>query len=74
MSRFPDLAARLNRIIYDQQMRKLTPEEIETARLWSLSLIRREHPEWTEDEVDRFYYNLINVNITVVDQWAQRMM
>jgi len=55
-------------------MRKLTPEEIETARLWSLSLIRREHPEWTEDEVDRFYYNLINVNITVVDQWAQRMM
>lgn len=74
MARFPELAERLNRIIYDQQMRRMTPEEIETAKQWSFALIRREHPEWTEEEVNRFYDNLINVKITVVDGWAQRNM
>ena len=43
------------------------------AREWCVMLIRREHPKFTDEEVDRFYENLINVKITVVDEWTQRM-
>lgn len=66
-------AERLNRLLYRQHIRKLTPAEIELARQWSLNLIRREHPELSEEQVQRFYDNLIHVKFSAVDEWSERM-
>jgi len=64
---------RFNTFLYRQHIRKLSPEEIELAREWSLNLIRKEHPQLSEEQVARFYENLINVRVSVVDEWSRRM-
>jgi hypothetical protein len=64
---------RLNLFLYRQNIRKLTPEEVSLAREWSFAFIRREHPHLNEQQVERFYDNLLNVRVTVVDEWTQRM-
>jgi len=66
-------AERFNLFLYRQNIRKLGPAEIALAREWSLDLIRREHPKLTEEQVERFYENLIHVEVTAVDEWARRM-
>jgi len=68
-----DLRARLNQFLHRQNVRKLTPQEREMARQWCLDFIRREHPEFDDDETDRFYENLINVRVIAVDEWTRRM-
>ncbi len=68
-----DLRERLNQFLHRQNVRKLTPEERELARQWCLDLIRREHPAFTDEQVDTYYENLINVRIIAVDEWTQRM-
>ena len=68
-----DLRERLNQFLHRQIVRKLTPEERELARQWCLEFIRREHPNFTEEQAETFYENLINVKVTVVDEWTQRM-
>jgi hypothetical protein len=73
MSRVTDFAERFNLFLYRQHIRRLEPAELETAREWCLQFIRREHPKMTEEEVDRFYENLINVKFTAVDEWTRRM-
>jgi len=64
---------RFNLFLYRQHVLKLSPAEIEMAREWSLNLIRKEHPDLTDQQVERFYENLINVQVTVVDEWTRRM-
>jgi hypothetical protein len=73
MSSFSAFTERFNLFLYRQNIRKLTPEEIELAREWSMSLIRKEHPHFTDEQAERFYENLINVRVSVVDEWARRM-
>jgi hypothetical protein len=73
MSRVTDFAERFNLFLYRQHIRKLEPSELENAREWCLQFIRREHPKMTDEEVDRFYENLINVQFTAVDEWTRRM-
>ncbi len=68
-----ELRERLNQFLHRQNVRKLTPEERELARQWCLDFIHREHPDFTEEQVETFYAGLINVRITVVDEWTQRM-
>lgn len=68
-----DFTERFNLFLYRQHIRKLGPTEIETARQWCLSLIQREHPHLTGEEVERFYDNLVNVKFTAVDEWSRRM-
>ena len=62
-----EFAERVNLFLYRQHIRKLGPSEIEVAREWCFNLIRREHPQWSQEEVERFYENLIHVKITAVD-------
>ena len=64
---------KFNLFLYRQHIRKLGPEEIALAREWSLNLIRREHPHLTEEQVERFYENLIHVRVSAVDEWTRRM-
>jgi hypothetical protein len=54
-------------------VRKLTPEERELARQWCLEFIRCEHPNFTAEQAETFYENLINVRVIAVDEWTQRM-
>lgn len=72
-SGFAVFAERLNLFLYRQNIRKLGPAEIALAREWSLNLIRREHPHLTEEQVERFYDNLIHVQVIAVDEWTRRM-
>jgi hypothetical protein len=68
----PDFAGRFNKFLYRQHIRKLG-SEIETAREWCLDLIRREYPQLNEEQRERFYQNLITVQVTAVDEWTRRM-
>jgi hypothetical protein len=68
-----DLRERLNRFLHLQNVRKLTPEERELAKQWCVEFIRREHPKLTDEQVEAFYENLLNLRITAVDEWTRRM-
>jgi hypothetical protein len=70
---FSDFTARFNQYLYRQSIRKLAAAEIDLARDWSMALIRREHPNLTNEQVERFYDNLIHVQVTAVDEWTRRM-
>ncbi len=69
----PAFTERLNLFHYRRHLRKLGPTDIQTARNWCLSVIRREHPKWTDEEVERFYDSLIHVELVAVDEWTRRM-
>ena len=73
MNRGSDFAERFNAFLYRQHIRKLGHVEIETAREWCLNFIRREHPHLDEEQRERFYQNLIHVQVTAVDEWTRRM-
>ena len=64
---------RFNRYLYRQSIRKLGPAEISLAREWTINFIRREHPTLTDEQVERFYENLIHVQVHAVDEWTRRM-
>jgi hypothetical protein len=68
-----DFAGRLNDFLYRQHIRRLGSVDIGLAREWSLGFIRQEHPQLTEEEVTRFYENLIQVRLVAVDEWTLRM-
>ncbi len=70
---FSGLGERLNLFLYRQHIRKLSATEIELARQWSMDLIRREHPDFTDEQAEKFYENLIHVRFTAVDEWTRRM-
>jgi hypothetical protein len=63
----------LNRFLHRQNIRKLTPAERELAQVWCMDLIRREHPDWSDEQAERFYDNLINVRVIAVDEWSRRL-
>ncbi len=68
-----DIRERLNQFLHRQNIRKLSLAERALAREWCLDLIRREHPDFDEEQRERFYENLIEIRIVPVDEWAQRM-
>jgi len=73
MDRGSNFTERFNRFLYQRHLRKLGAGEIEAARDWCLNLIRREYPHLNEEQRERFYENLINVQVTAVDEWTRRM-
>ena len=70
---FSDFADRFNQFLYRQSIRKLTDAERELAREWSMAFIRREHPNLSDEQAERFYENLIHVRVRAVDEWTERM-
>ena len=68
-----DFREQLNLFLHRQNLRKLTADEISLARDWCMDVIRREHPEWSDEQKERFYENLIHVRVTVVDEFSQRL-
>jgi hypothetical protein len=63
----------LNLFLHRQNVRKLSPAERSLARDRCMDLIRREHADWSEEQAERFYDNLINVRVVAVDEWTHRM-
>ncbi len=70
---FSEFTDRFNHYLYRQSIRKLGAEEIAVARQWSIDFIRREHPHFTPEQTERFYENLIHVQVNAVDEWSRRM-
>lgn len=68
-----DFTERFNHFLYRQTIRRLGDEEVKLARDWTFDFIRREHPQLTDEQVSRFYENLLHVRITVVDEFTRRM-
>jgi len=73
MSSSDQPTGRFNLILYGQHIRKLGPSGREMAREWCLMVSRREHPQLTKEEIDRFYENLITIKWSSVDEWSERM-
>lgn len=68
-----DLTGRLNQFFYRQNLRRLTAEELEMAKAWSMEMIRREHPAWSEEQAEAYYEQLLYVHFSAVDEWTRRM-
>ncbi len=73
MMQVGELRDRLNQFLHRQNVRKLTPQEREAAKEWCLDVIRREHPDFTPEQMEHFYDNLIRIRIIPVDEWTERM-
>lgn len=73
MQSVSEFTARFNAFLYHANIRRLGPSDRAMAKDWCVNLIRREHPKLTDEEVERFYENLITVRWTAVDEWEQRM-
>ncbi|NJK91318.1 MAG: hypothetical protein HC904_05485 [Blastochloris sp.] len=69
---FLGLSERINTLLYHKQVEKLSRRDGELARTWTLQLIREAHPLWTEQEVERYYENLLKIRVVAVDQWGKR--
>ncbi len=69
---FTAVYGRLNDLLYRRTIRRLTVAEIELARDWSLRVIRREHPDFSEAEVEDYYEKLLQVRVIATDEWARR--
>jgi len=68
-----DFRGRLNLFLHRQTIRKLTKAEIALAQEWCMEVIRREHPEMSPDQAERYYENLIHIRVIAVDEWTVRM-
>ncbi|HUB67021.1 MAG TPA: hypothetical protein VL981_06005 [Candidatus Methylacidiphilales bacterium] len=72
-SALSNFAERLNAFLYRQHIRRLGPAEIALAQEWSMAVIRREHPHFSQEQADEFYEKLIQIRAYAVDEWSQRM-
>jgi hypothetical protein len=67
------VSEKIDRFLYRRSIQKLSKEDLESAKIWSLEMIRANHPRWTEDEVQKYYESLLNVRVYVVDEWGRRL-
>lgn len=67
------IANKLDRFLYRKLFKKLTPEDLKLAETWSLDLIRKNHPDWDEIQVRRYYDNLLKIRAYAVDEWGRRL-
>jgi hypothetical protein len=70
---FAKVSEKLDSFLYRKIFQKLTPADRQSAQDWCLTIIRQGHPKWTEDEIKKYYDNLLNVKVIVVDEWSRRM-
>ena len=69
---FLKLPDRVNTLLYRREVRKLSRGDGELAVRWTLALIRERNPRWSEAEVRAYYDNLLNIRVTVADDWSAR--
>ncbi|MDZ4788972.1 MAG: hypothetical protein SH807_08525 [Blastochloris sp.] len=69
---FMGLPERINKLLYHRQVGSLTQREAGLAKVWTLELIRDSHPKWTEQQIESYYNNLVNIRVVAVDQWGKR--
>lgn len=69
---FRDLAERFNAFLYQKDFRKLSPQDLDLAKKWTLQLIRDGNPQWTEEQVLDYYNRLLKIRVIAVDSWKER--
>lgn len=67
-----EFTGRFNGLLYRRAITRLTRSDLDTARAWTLQLIRDSHPRWTEEQVEQDYQRLSLIRVEVVDEWSQR--
>ncbi|HSI84373.1 MAG: hypothetical protein ACAI35_05325 [Candidatus Methylacidiphilales bacterium] len=71
---FSSLSDSINGFLYHREYKKLTPADKKLAQIWTLNFIRRNHPDWSEEQVQQHYKDLIKIRTYAVDEWGRRMM
>jgi hypothetical protein len=69
---FLDLPDRINRLLYQKDLVRLTRRDMLSAKDWTKRLIRDSHPNWTDQQVDEDYERLSHIKVVAVDQWEKR--
>jgi hypothetical protein len=70
---FDFFAKKVDAFLYRRIYHKLTPSDLELAEKWSLELIRKNHPKWSEPEVRTYYDSMLKVRAYAVDEWGRRL-
>ena len=70
---FLKLPERVNSLLYRRQVRRLTKQDLESARAWTLQLIRDHNPRWSEERVQEYYDHLLDIRLVAIDQWSARL-
>lgn len=70
--RLLSFAERLNTFFYRKEVRRLTAEDRALAEQWTLDTIRRLHPAWPEERVQRYFHDLLHLETSFSDAWSQR--
>jgi hypothetical protein len=70
---FQAVANRVEGFLYRKSVQKLTPQDLESAKIWSMNMLRLNHPEWSEAQREKYYNSLLNIRVYVVDEWGRRM-
>jgi hypothetical protein len=69
---FLGIPERINKLLYGRELRRLSRNDASMAVAWTKELIRERNPHWNEDQVERYYVNLLKIRILAVDEWSRR--
>jgi len=69
---FLGIPERINRLLYQKDIHRLSRRDTDLARRWTLALIRDGHPHWTEDQVNTYYDRLSQIRVEVIDEWSAK--
>jgi hypothetical protein len=69
---FLGIPDRINKLLYNRDIHRLTHDDVGLAKRWTLRLIRDGHPHWSEKQVERYYEKLSLIRVEVVDNWSMR--
>lgn len=64
---FESLGEKLDGFLYRRVFKELSPSDLDLAEKWTLAMIRRNHPDWDEEQVRKFYDSLLNIRVVVCD-------
>jgi ribonucleotide reductase beta subunit family protein with ferritin-like domain len=70
---FLKLPERVNTLLYRRQVKRLTKTDMESAKQWTLQLIRDRNPHWSEERIQDYYDHLLDIRLVAIDQWSARL-
>ncbi|MEM1060218.1 MAG: hypothetical protein AAGK14_13295 [Verrucomicrobiota bacterium] len=64
---FESMGEKLDRFLYRRVFKQLSRSDLQAAEKWALAVIRRNHPDWDEEQVRQYYDSLLKIKVTVCD-------
>ncbi len=65
---FESLGQKLDTFLYRRVFTQLSASDLNLAEKWTLAMIRRNHPDWDEEKVRKYYDNLLKIKVIVCDE------